>query len=327
MQLLVLHQGAIGDFLLTLPVIQAVREYFSAASVSVIASAPSAALSAGRSVVDRWICPETIGLYRLFCRDLPVDEALKTSLNRSDRVLSFLSGPDHLVHERLIELASNNCEVVSIDPRPTVETRHTRLHISQQWVNDIRQAGWTIADARPTTLRWDRPVPARLDRTISSRVARILIHPGSGGVMKCWPMERFVELASTLSDKLSGTQSSTLLDTSPGVDITWMLGPAEAKQARMLQDRDEPILFEADLARAAEQMATFDLYVGNDSGITHLAAAIGLPTVAIFGTTDPYLWQPLGDHVTVVSPEEPHDDMAGVCVDDVRLAIMSRLSR
>lgn len=300
MHLLVLHQGAIGDFLLALPVIRAVREYLGAATVTAIASAPTARLAAGRSVVDRWLCPETLGLYRLFCRDLTVDDSLSTTLRESQNVLSFLGGPDHVVHDRLGELTS--AEIVSIDPRPSEVTRESRIHITQQWTADIRRAGWSIGDPRPAGIG--------IERRAKAFVPRVLVHPGSGGQAKCWPLDRWVQLVESLA----------------GADVTWMLGPAEAQQARGLRDRSESVLFELELDRAAEQMATYDLHVGNDGGITHLAAAIRLPTVAVFGTTDPRLWRPLGEHVQVVGPDEPRDGMECVAVDEVLAAVLERLS-
>jgi ADP-heptose:LPS heptosyltransferase len=94
-----------------------------------------------------------------------------------------------------------------------------------------------------------------------------------------------------------------------------------------VQDRDESLLVEEDLCKAAEQMASFDLYVGNDSGTTHLAAAIGLPTVAIFGTTDPQIWRPLGEHVTVVATEPPADSMENVSLEQVHEAVSARMRK
>lgn len=293
--LVILHQGAIGDFLLTLPVIQAARDTLQADSVTAIATAPSARLAAGRSVVDVWLSPEELGLYRLFCADLPLSERLARTLAGADYVLSFLSGRREGIHRRLA--ASVSGQLVSIDPRPTPLTREQRRHISAQWTADIRAAGWPIPD----------PVPARIHMPARRKwpPQRVLIHPGSGGKAKCWPLDRFIALAETLR----------------GVGVTWMLGPAELHQARVLQDRDEPLLVEEDLSQAGQQMAGFDLYVGNDSGMTHLAAALGLPVVAVFGTTDPHIWRPLGDHVTVVAPADLDDPIESVTLDQVRTAI------
>lgn len=299
--LLILHQGAIGDYLLTLPVIQAVREHLGGGPTGAIATAPSARITAGGSVVDRWLCPEKLGLYQLFCRELPVNDALATTLRDAKHVLSFLSGPGQAVDARLSELTA--AQVVSIDPRPTAITRESRTHITQQWTADIRRAGWDIGDPLPARLHFSRPV--------ASFLPRVLIHPGSGGQSKCWPIERWLQLVESL----------------PAVDVTWMLGPAEVAQARELNHRHESILYEPDLEKAVEQMATYDLYIGNDGGMTHLAAALGLPTVAVFGTTDPQLWRPLGQHVRIVAPSVPQDDMTCITVDDVRPAVMDELSR
>lgn len=293
--LVVLHQGAIGDFLLTLSVVQGVRQALGVDRTTAVAAAPSARLAAGRSAVDEWRSPETLGLYRLFCRDLPLDEKLADLLAHADYVLSFLGGPAESVHDRLMTVSS--ARLVSVDPRPTPRTREQRRHITEQWSADVRAAGWKIADPGPARIgiagrRGHRPV-------------RLLIQPGSGGRAKCWPLEKFVELVESL----------------PGFDATWMLGPAEAAEARRVQDRDESLLVETDLLKAAEQMASFDLYLGNDSGVTHLAAAIGLPTVAVFGVTDPRIWRPLGEHVTVVAPDQPVDNMDSIDAEQVRSAV------
>ena len=55
------------------------------------------------------------------------------------------------------------------------------------------------------------------------------------------------------------------------------------------------------LYELAKWLASARLYIGNDSGITHLAAAVGTPVVAIFGPTDPAVWAPRGERVAVVS--------------------------
>lgn len=298
-RLVILHQGAIGDFLLTLSVVQAARESLGVDSATAIATAPSARLAAGRSAVDAWLSPEDLGLYRLFCSDLPLGERLAGTLADADFVLNFLGGPAERIHERIERVTTG--ALVSVDPRPAPRTRKQGMHITSQWAADIRSAGWPIPE----------PGPARIDmglagRPTPPRPTRVLIHPGSGGKTKCWPIADFVALAQCLT----------------GLEVTWMLGPAELEQARRLQDRDEPLLVEEDLQRAAEQMAGFDGYLGNDSGMTHLAAAIGLPTIALFVATDPRIWRPLGRHVTVVAPESLDVGAEALSLDRVSQAVM-----
>jgi heptosyltransferase-3 len=105
-----------------------------------------------------------------------------------------------------------------------------------------------------------------------------VIHPFSGSPKKNWPMEKFRELADRLARAMP---------------VQWCGGD------------DDPPLDEAvripDLYDLARWLAAARLYVGNDSGITHLAAAAGTPVLALFGpASDPAVWAPRGDHVRVM---------------------------
>lgn len=105
------------------------------------------------------------------------------------------------------------------------------------------------------------------------------IHPFSGSARKNWPLTRFRQLAETLSARLP---------------VAWCAGPEEAL--------DGAARFE-DLHDLACWLASARLYVGNDSGVTHLAAAVGTSVVALFGASDPRVWAPRGERVRVVAGE------------------------
>ena len=100
------------------------------------------------------------------------------------------------------------------------------------------------------------------------------IHPFSGSARKNWPIERFREVAARL-----------------GMRVRWCAGPEEVL--------DDAVRFES-LYDLGCWLASARVYIGNDSGITHLAAAVGTPVVAIFGPTDPAVWGPRGERVSVV---------------------------
>jgi heptosyltransferase III len=102
-----------------------------------------------------------------------------------------------------------------------------------------------------------------------------VIHPFSGSPRKNWPLERYRELARKLD-----------------VPVRWCAGPEEQLEDAVRIDT---------LYELACWLYSSRLYIGNDSGITHLAAAVGVPVVAIFGPTDPAVWAPRGDQVRVVS--------------------------
>ncbi|HEY7925738.1 MAG TPA: glycosyltransferase family 9 protein [Vicinamibacteria bacterium] len=118
----------------------------------------------------------------------------------------------------------------------------------------------------------------------------VAVHPGSGSPAKNWPLTRFVDAARALADG-----QRWLLVTGPaerGVDV-----PSDAVLAR-----DWPLrLLGAALARAL-------VFLGNDAGVSHLAAAAGAPTLALFGPTDPALWAPVGLRVKTL--RAPHGSLA-----------------
>lgn len=122
----------------------------------------------------------------------------------------------------------------------------------------------------------------------------VVIHPGSGGKAKNWPLERFLQVSEALEAE--------------GRAVTWCLGPAE--ESLELPMTAKALKIES-LVALARELARAQLYIGNDSGITHLAAAVGCRTVAIFGPTNPRVWAPLGKAVRVVH-RSPWPDVAEV---------------
>lgn len=114
--------------------------------------------------------------------------------------------------------------------------------------------------------------------------------PGSGGAHKCWPKEHWLALAHRLA--------------STGSDLAVIVGPVEI-------DGEDPrtwpwpgdrtaFVVEEEPLRLAKRLESARVFVGNDSGTTHLAAMLGVPTVAMFVATDPTVWAPVGDHVHTI---------------------------
>lgn len=138
-------------------------------------------------------------------------------------------------------------------------------------------------------------VPTRLKIKPAQERHDVIIHPGSGSPRKNWPLARFQAVAAELE--------------AMGRRVCWCIGPAEEESG--IGQGLRTLRFES-LVELGHALAASRLYIGNDSGITHLAAAVGCPTVAIFGVTDPAVWAPLGDHVSVVSAEEGWPDAEAV---------------
>jgi len=124
-------------------------------------------------------------------------------------------------------------------------------------------------------VRGTGPAVPRIDCPSACSSNFAVLQPFSGSPRKNWSLGRFRELAGRMT-----------------LPVQWCAGPEE-----QLEDAVRI----ADLYEMACWLATARVYIGNDSGITHLAAASGVPVVAIFGPTDPAVWAPRGERVRVVS--------------------------
>jgi heptosyltransferase-3 len=114
-----------------------------------------------------------------------------------------------------------------------------------------------------------------------------VIHPFSGSARKNWPLDRFRELAGRLP-----------------VPVRWCAGPEEPLEGAVRFD---------DLYELACWLASASLYIGNDSGITHLAAAVGTPVVSVFTATDPAVWGPRGENIRILEGVPTVDEVLTAC--------------
>ena len=141
---------------------------------------------------------------------------------------------------------------------------HTGMHAADFYLHQAGRAGAAVPRIACPRSRGDYAV----------------IHPFSGSPRKNWPLHRFRELARQLK-----------------MPVRWCAGPEEELPEEEL---DDAVRFD-DLYDLAKWLANARVYIGNDSGITHLAAAVGAPVVAVFGPTDPAVWGPRGECVHVIS--------------------------
>ena len=116
----------------------------------------------------------------------------------------------------------------------------------------------------------------------------VAVHPGSGGVRKNWSAAAFAAVVDVVARRAR---------------VVVLGGPADVAAVAALRhaSRSSPLVAsDLPLPRVAGLLSRCTVYLGNDSGLTHLAALLGVPTVALFGPTDPALWRPWGRRVTVL---------------------------
>jgi len=327
-----IHAGALGDFVLSLRIVEAMCRRFRRARIELLARSPFAALAAGRSAAHRTATTDRPGLHSFFQDASPLDSWWREYLAGFDLLIHMLGPPDSVVSRQLERCCRGR--VIPLDPR---HRPGWRGHITDQWLADLADAGLALpgdveprltfsesqrAQARRRLLQRAGPAATAAvdpDRTAASHrdPARIvLVHPGSGSKRKCWPLQNFEQLAVRLA--------------AAEVRVVFMLGPVEmdmlTEADRQRLARRAPVVFDEDLVQAASLVAAADVFVGNDAGMTHVAAAAGTPTVALFGPTEPQLWQPLGRAVVVVRGRgEPAEPFAGVDPSVVCHAVLAVL--
>lgn len=271
--------GALGDFVLTLPAFAALRQVFPGTRLHLIGDPRFFPLARPDAALDH----DSAGLIPLYS-GTPLATGLRPFFADCAFLLAYAVDPDGQLEHRLHRLVAG--EVLVWDPRPAGD-----LHVTAHLLTPLRRRGLPIPDPTPrfSLLPAERVYAQTCwqERGLASPL--VLLHPGSGGRRKCWPLSRFLALAHRCLQQ--------------GLAVLLVHGPAETDLAAQLHGdprcRDltlcPPGLL--DLAGLLERAA---LFVGNDSGPGHLAAALGTPTLSIFGPTDPRVWRPLHPRARVI---------------------------
>jgi ADP-heptose:LPS heptosyltransferase len=309
-KILLIRAGALGDCLLMLPTLHALRAHFPRARLDVMGYPPRWEWALGRGLVDAVHSTERPGMHLMFGEGLEIPEELRAFLGTYDVILSYRPDPDGVFQRNLEALGGPL--VLSQSPFPPPPP--PKVHVADFALQLVAQLG---VSAAPTTsglslgeaeLALSRPFftshgvdPARQPLAV--------VHPGSGSPAKRWPVEKFVSLIETLEDQLG--MRTVIVTGYADTDVVGRLRPL-VRAATPLVAENWPLL------QTASVIAHASVFVGHDSGLTHLAAALRRPTVALFGPTDPDIWKPRGEHVTVVSMmradagDHEHDPARGI---------------
>ena len=305
-RVLVMRPGALGDVLVTLPLLAAMRERFDGARVELMARADVGRLLAGWGTVDAACSIDRPEASALFMPEDAVPERARRFFSQFDLAVSLWKDDDGRIVDALRRFVP---DVYAIEPLPDPECPD---HISRQLLD--RAAGTGLIETTPDAILPEIAVPrediAAARRLVGEAASPLVaIHPGSGSTAKNWPAERFAEVARTLRER--------------GASVIIVEGPADAGAAALLREalRGEtlPELRCVELPVLAGALSLCDCLVGNDSGVSHLAAAVGTPVVAVFGPSDPRHWRPMRPPSLVV--RSATGNTADVEVADVLAAV------
>ncbi|MEI8315609.1 MAG: glycosyltransferase family 9 protein [Verrucomicrobiota bacterium] len=283
-RLLVIRGGAIGDFICTLPAIAALRERWPEAHLEILGYPHISELANGRRYADALRPITARAMTGFFVPKGELDPELMEYFGSFNVIVSYLFDPDEVFSDNVRRCGVK--QFIPASPKP----------------RDLPAAAHYCQPLKTLAIYVERPVPrvypSETDRLVAGKFLVPLgreriaaIHPGSGSEKKNWPVEKFAALARWLVDELE-------------MQLVVVQGEADERVVEKLVAAVAPRpvklatgLKLVELAGVVERCAVF---VGNDSGITHLAAAVRTPTVALFGPASVPIWEPRGDRVRVV---------------------------
>ena len=264
-KILVLRGGALGDFIVTLPALALLRQRWPAAHIELAGNATAAALGVRAGLIDSVHSQHEARWSALYARaPLPAD--LATHLATFDLVLNFWPDPDETLATHFAHLSAPIFLSSSALP--------IRAPAAAHYCEPLRTLGLT------TETSFYLLTPP------SPKPHLIALHPGSGSPQKNWPLSRWIALCRWLH----ADHHAELLIITGEAD-----GPAATALAPFGTSAHQ-----LPLAQLVARLTQCRRFLGHDSGISHLAAACGVPSVLLFGPTDPALWAPPAPHVTVI---------------------------
>lgn len=290
--MLVIHQGALGDFILALPVLANLRETFPIAKSVIMGYPRILELVKGRFYAEEILSIDQKGMASFFIPEGQLDQTLSHFFNTFDLMVIFgKNGGGNLIGN-LKRVCRG--DILSIHSFPMWDEE---VHLTDHLIRQLARFGFPISDPNPrlylreSDQEWGKDFWMRKGFGREERSKVIVIHPGSGSRKKVWPLDRFLELVRHLQAHQ---------DLKPLI----VLGPAEGTEVQKVFEEmrsSPPILAKGlSLIQLASVMKGCRLFIGNDSGISHMAASLGLPVIVIFGPTNPRVWSPRGEKVRVV---------------------------
>jgi heptosyltransferase-3 len=270
MKTLVYHSGALGDFLSIFPLLRIWREYTN--SQIVLLGRPEYGVLAQMSgLIDELHSIDNRDSLVFFSEPAPL--VIKERLSLYTHCMLFAKSDSPLVINFKKYFSGT---LLVQDPFP-----QTRTHIIDYHLQLIRESGF---------LHYLSPTISILQPVVDHQLCvpgSVVIHPGSGSRKKNWAFSNYLQVAEKIRSR--------------GLPIIWISGPAEGHFSFPTLDT---VYDNRPLSDLVTLLGQSTLFIGNDSGITHLAAASGCAVIAIFGPSDPVVWAPRGEKLTSVVYKE-----------------------
>jgi ADP-heptose:LPS heptosyltransferase len=323
-EVLILRGGGLGDTLLALPAVRELRHRFSPCRIEWMGNPAFLPILPLGIRIERLRSADGPELSVLRQEDIEPKIVLATFSREKpfDLVVAWTPG-DESFDENLKALGR---KVLRADPHPPEDLPY--VHAADYLLQSLKPLGietpigeWGTPGIRPNAEAAEAARDLLGAVGINADSPYYVLHPGSGGQWKCWPSSCFLRLAEILATE---------------GEVLWVTGPAEEDFLEDIRKRTPLIPIKAaespPLPALAGLLRGARGFVGNDSGVTHLAAACGTPSVVLFGPTDPAVWRPKGERVVVfrrntecgscrTAEKSGHTCLASIAVEEVAEAV------
>jgi ADP-heptose:LPS heptosyltransferase len=309
-QAIIIQPGAIGDCILTLPLARYIKESLDLGGVIFLSHLSHTGIFVGRTCVDGVKSIESLKMHRFFQGrskfDLEDHDPLLTAFAPYSWIITFLGEPGSDFEHNLIYTAhcTHSAEVITLNFKPPADTA---THISRYYIDQFAVAHTPPLPMMPSNFEQPLLTAADMDKHNGIELFKtfdidpasqkaVVIAPGSGSLTKCWPIENYFAVAQELIKD--------------NYKVLFLLGPAELDRfpSTALQQLGNvaPVASGLSLTEVLQLLSVTNVFIGNDSGVTHLAGGLGVKTIALFGPTQSDLYKPCGRqvHTLQIPPEE-----------------------
>jgi heptosyltransferase-3 len=273
--ILLIRGGALGDFILTMPVLAAIREKYPSARIELLANPAIASLATHLGLADNIRDLGSLPFTPLFTENGTCSEPVAKWLSGFDLIVSYAHDPEGVFQANLRR--HTDARLISGPHRPSEQsTSHAAVQLLELLsclIPSFDVGSWTL----------------NVERSSSS--STIALHPGSGSREKNWPQAKWCDLLHHL---VSTTDDNILL----------LGGEAERDRlpdlAQLIPQNRRQLALDLPLTELADRLKQCRVFIGHDSGPTHLAAVLGLDCIVLWGPSNEQVWRPLGANVQIL---------------------------
>jgi heptosyltransferase-2 len=316
-RILVIRGGAIGDFVLTLPALGLLRNAFPTAWIELLGYPHIASLADRRFYVNRVRSIEYGPLAGFFAKNAELNPELTEYFRSFQQVVSFLFDPDGI-----FEANVRSCGVRHFLP---AFRRPLKVHAAREWAAPLESLALYLDDHETKIFPSDADlsfardwlgIDSKRNAAVAEPALRLAIHPGSGSSKKNWPVEKWRMLGAHFFEAY------------PDAELVLVGGEADGEVLQRLQTGWQGnrlrVACDLPLTLLAAILGECDFFCGHDSGVSHIASAVGVKSLLLFGPTDPQIWAPLnGTARVLIAPQGSLDLLEVSEVQSVLWAILS----